>query len=480
MRRLALTGRGVHVGGQAARRRRAGQQFAVVGAADGDRAAGQVRQHRRARQRGLARSAGPAPTCPRRSRRAARSPGRSAAANSRSGPNGTSASADAIVAAHVVAGGHLAALVELAVGGQIRLRHHAQHRTAVNHHRGVVDPVAVAQRGADDQHRQQVGRRGHQDVHGALRRRRAARPAAGCPRSSSPTASARETPPAPRRRRGIRAPAASTDSALAAGSADRGVHGCTRPPARTRAGRRSRSSRPNCGKPPTLGTVNGHPRCAEAPELVAVLAGRRVAVLTGAGLSTDSGIPDYRGPDSPPSNPMTIRQFTSDPVFRQRYWARNHVGWRHMDATLPNAGHRALADLERAGVVSGVITQNVDLLHTKAGSANVVNLHGTYARVVCLALWPHDDPRGTRGRTRGAQPGLPRTRRSGRRDRGGARRRRDGQRNRVLPIRRLPVVRRDAQARHRLLRRECRQSRCRAGLFTCRRVRMHCWSPGRR
>jgi NAD-dependent SIR2 family protein deacetylase len=108
-------------------------------------------------------------------------------------------------------------------------------------------------------------------------------------------------------------------------------------------------------------------------------------VLTGAGISTDSGIPDYRGPDSPASNPMTIRQFTSDPVFRQRYWARNHVGWRHMDATLPNAGHRALAALQNAGVVTGVITQNVDLLHTKAGSANVLNLHGSYAQVICLS-----------------------------------------------------------------------------------------------
>ena len=107
-------------------------------------------------------------------------------------------------------------------------------------------------------------------------------------------------------------------------------------------------------------------------------------MLTGAGMSTDSGIPDYRGPDSPPSNPMTIRQFTSDPVFRQRYWARNHLGWRHMDRTLPNAGHRALATLERAGVVAGVITQNVDLLHTKAGSGVVIDLHGTYARVACL------------------------------------------------------------------------------------------------
>ena len=82
---------------------------------------------------------------------------------------------------------------------------------------------------------------------------------------------------------------------------------------------------------------------------------------------------------------MTIRQFTSDPAFRQRYWARNHVGWRHMDDTLPNAGHRAVATLEHDGVATGVITQNVDLLHTKAGSRNVIDLHGTYAQVVCLS-----------------------------------------------------------------------------------------------
>jgi NAD-dependent SIR2 family protein deacetylase len=122
----------------------------------------------------------------------------------------------------------------------------------------------------------------------------------------------------------------------------------------------------------------------DAPELVALLRERRTAVLTGAGMSTDSGIPDYRGPDSPPANPMTIGQFTSDAAFRQRYWARNHLGWRHMDDTAPNAGHRALARLEQAGVVCGLITQNVDLLHTKAGSRAVVNLHGSYAEVVCL------------------------------------------------------------------------------------------------
>lgn len=117
------------------------------------------------------------------------------------------------------------------------------------------------------------------------------------------------------------------------------------------------------------------------PELVA---GRRTAVLTGAGISTDSGIPDYRGPGSPPRTPMTYQQFVGDPVFRQRYWARNHVGWRRMDAARPNPGHRALARLERAGVVTGVITQNVDLLHTKAGSRRVLDLHGTYAQVRCL------------------------------------------------------------------------------------------------
>ena len=123
----------------------------------------------------------------------------------------------------------------------------------------------------------------------------------------------------------------------------------------------------------------------QAPELVNLLADRRLAVLTGAGISTDSGIPDYRGPDSPPSNPMTIQQFLSGPAFRQRYWARNHIGWRHMAARRPNAGHRAVAALERAGLVTGVITQNVDGLHQDAGSRDVLELHGTLSAVVCLA-----------------------------------------------------------------------------------------------
>nr|WP_254303462.1 MULTISPECIES: Sir2 family NAD-dependent protein deacetylase [Rhodococcus] len=119
--------------------------------------------------------------------------------------------------------------------------------------------------------------------------------------------------------------------------------------------------------------------------IVEVLSGKSVAVVTGAGMSTDSGIPDYRGPDSPPRNPMTYQQFIGDDEFRRHYWARNHVGWRHMDAARPNLGHRSLAALERRGVVSGVITQNVDMLHTKAGSRHVIDLHGVYARVRCLS-----------------------------------------------------------------------------------------------
>ena len=116
----------------------------------------------------------------------------------------------------------------------------------------------------------------------------------------------------------------------------------------------------------------------------ALLSGARLAVLTGAGVSTDSGIPNYRGPDSPPRTPMTYQQFVGDESFRRHYWARNHVGWRHVHRTHPNAGHRALAELEARGVVGGLITQNVDLLHEQAGSRNVIDLHGRYDRVICL------------------------------------------------------------------------------------------------
>lgn len=126
------------------------------------------------------------------------------------------------------------------------------------------------------------------------------------------------------------------------------------------------------------------PNPGTVDDAVRLLRGSRLTVLTGAGLSTDSGIPDYRSPDSPPRNPMTYQQFVGDAAFRQHYWARNHVGWQHVHRTHPNAGHRALASMEAHGVVVGLITQNVDLLHEQAGSRRVIDLHGRYDRVVCL------------------------------------------------------------------------------------------------
>jgi NAD-dependent SIR2 family protein deacetylase len=117
---------------------------------------------------------------------------------------------------------------------------------------------------------------------------------------------------------------------------------------------------------------------------VSLLAERRVVVLTGAGMSTDSGIPDYRGPGSPPRTPMTIAEFRSGRQARQRYWARSHVGWSRMRTAAPNGGHHALARLQVAGAVTTIITQNVDGLHQAAGSDPVVDLHGRLDTVVCL------------------------------------------------------------------------------------------------
>jgi NAD-dependent SIR2 family protein deacetylase len=115
-----------------------------------------------------------------------------------------------------------------------------------------------------------------------------------------------------------------------------------------------------------------------------VLAGRPLVALTGAGLSTDSGIPDYRGPGSPNRTPMTYQEFRSGEPARQRYWARSHVGWTRMAHAAPNDGHRALAALERCGALRGLITQNVDGLHADAGSREVIDLHGRIADVICL------------------------------------------------------------------------------------------------
>ena len=110
-------------------------------------------------------------------------------------------------------------------------------------------------------------------------------------------------------------------------------------------------------------------------------------VLSGAGLSTESGIPDYRGPTGAarPSTPMTYQVFTGDPAARRRYWARSYLGWRVISEARPNLGHHAVTALQAAGSVRGVITQNVDGLHGAAGTRDVVELHGNLRRVVCLS-----------------------------------------------------------------------------------------------
>ncbi len=118
-----------------------------------------------------------------------------------------------------------------------------------------------------------------------------------------------------------------------------------------------------------------------------------MVVLTGAGLSTDSGIPDYRGPGAPVRMPMTYQDFVATPDNRRHYWARAHVGWSRMGSAEPNEGHRSLARLEAAGRVSFLITQNVDGLHEGAGQRRMVALHGRISEVVCL------DCGGRTGRT---------------------------------------------------------------------------------
>lgn len=118
---------------------------------------------------------------------------------------------------------------------------------------------------------------------------------------------------------------------------------------------------------------------------VDALAGCRIAVLTGAGVSTDSGIPDYRGKGAPTRTPMTWQTFRESEAARRRYWVGSHLGWRAFSAAAPNAGHAALAELERHGLASGVVTQNVDGLHLQAGSRRVIELHGTMRRVGCTA-----------------------------------------------------------------------------------------------
>lgn len=139
-------------------------------------------------------------------------------------------------------------------------------------------------------------------------------------------------------------------------------------------------------------------------EAIEALSGRRIAVLTGAGISTDSGIPDYRGEGAPRRTPMTWQAFAADEAARRRYWIGSHLGWQSFQAIEPNAGHAAVAALERAGVVTGVMTQNVDGLHLRAGSTRVVEMHGTMRRVLCLQCGQVFDRRDISTRIEAANP----------------------------------------------------------------------------
>lgn len=130
-------------------------------------------------------------------------------------------------------------------------------------------------------------------------------------------------------------------------------------------------------------------------------------VLTGAGVSTDSGIPDYRGPHGSLKRhrPITYQEFRHDPATSHRYWARSFVGWRTMREADPNRTHFALVELERAGLITGIVTQNVDGLHTSAGARSVVDLHGDLATVACLTCGYKEDRRELDRRLEAANPG---------------------------------------------------------------------------
>ncbi|NUP14385.1 MAG: NAD-dependent protein deacetylase [Polyangiaceae bacterium] len=120
--------------------------------------------------------------------------------------------------------------------------------------------------------------------------------------------------------------------------------------------------------------------------LVDLVRGRKAVALTGAGISTESGIPDYRGPGTRERarNPIQHRDFVRDAAVRRRYWARAFVGWDRFSRARPNAGHAAVAELEASGAVTAVVTQNVDRLHQAAGSRTVIELHGALSDVRCL------------------------------------------------------------------------------------------------
>jgi NAD-dependent SIR2 family protein deacetylase len=145
------------------------------------------------------------------------------------------------------------------------------------------------------------------------------------------------------------------------------------------------------------------PDSAEDREsLVELVRAGGVVVLSGAGLSTDSGIPDYRGPSGAlrRQTPMTYQTFVGTPTARRRYWARSYLGWRQIAQARPNAGHRAVAALQAAGRIDGVITQNVDGLHQVAGARDVIELHGGLDLVICLSCRMRETRRSLDARLR--------------------------------------------------------------------------------
>lgn len=142
--------------------------------------------------------------------------------------------------------------------------------------------------------------------------------------------------------------------------------------------------------PPTTATPQVLPPAtpldrAAYDALVDLVSRGEVVVLTGAGMSTGSGIPDYRGPDGRRRvQPMLHEEFVRSAEGRQRYWARAYAGWERFAAARPNEAHRAVAELQALGRVRGIITQNVDGLHQEAGATDVLELHGNLSRVTCL------------------------------------------------------------------------------------------------
>ncbi|MBT2482340.1 NAD-dependent protein deacetylase [Streptomyces sp. ISL-94] len=150
------------------------------------------------------------------------------------------------------------------------------------------------------------------------------------------------------------------------------------------------------------------PGTTDVAPVADVLSAGGVLVVSGAGISTESGIPDYRGEGGSLSRhtPMTYQDFTGSAQARRRYWARSHLGWRTFGRARPNAGHRAVAAFGRRGLLAGVITQNVDGLHQAAGSEGVVELHGSLHRVFCLSCGAFSPRRELAMRLEEANPGF--------------------------------------------------------------------------